>query len=194
MIRALFLLASLLPFEISVHWTATSTEMVSISVSDFGEQIQECLNKGREAGVRFEAKVCRTRVGWFDSCESPRVETRSVQYDPISESYKVVTDRHGDESEPLSIGIPNKEEALQSVTQVDQLALTFLARKNISDEDRAKRYLSIRVLFDCKGRVSKTFARISNVLTLGLVDIGPEDTGWTNFNLALPGNSKGQSE
>ena len=74
-------------------------------------------------------------------------------------------------------------EASEAFGRIFKLPLIFLARGDQDYLGSGASYVSIRVSSECRGDFNKTLARISSVLTLGLVRLSGFDTGWLDFKL-----------
>jgi hypothetical protein len=180
----LVLLAAAAPLPIEVRWSDLGKrDVVSIRANEVGEEILECLDRSKQARVRFEARLCARQSAWFDSCELLRSELHTVEFDSITESYRVVTDRYGDGQDRLAVGIPSLREAVRSASSVEALSLSFLAREQSELLNDADTYLQVRTVFSCKGAVNRTFARLSQVVTLGIVNVIESTSAWYDFDL-----------
>jgi hypothetical protein len=166
-----------------VHWVDSSMTSVTIRATGVQEEMAECLEAGREAKLRFEMRLCRKRSSWLDACAQERTQHHSVSFDSITESYKVVTDRLGDEADPVAVEIPSQKDAIVATVTAENLPLSFLARdeENILSHDRA--YLQARTVFVCKGSVNRTVAHLSQILTFGIVNVVESDSGWMGFSV-----------
>ena len=166
-----------------VHWVDSSMTSVTIRATGVQEEMAECLEAGREAKLRFEMRLCRKRSSWLDACAQERTQHHSVSFDSITESYKVVTDRLGDEADPVAVEIPSQKDAIVATVTAENLPLSFLARdeENILSHDRA--YLQARTGFVCKGSVNRTVAHLSQILTFGIVNVVESDSGWMDFSV-----------
>lgn len=167
----------------AVHWSSNERHALTIVSEVFRSSVTECVESGREGKIRFEMQLCRGLSGWFDPCAEARTESHSIVYDSITESYRVSSDRLSDEAGPSTVGIPSKEEAISEMVTISDLSLSFLGRGDLFLLNHDRRYFQIRGEFQCKGAVNKTFASLSEILTLGLVDVVKTDTGWLDFNL-----------
>lgn len=166
-----------------VHWVDSSMTSVTIRATGVEEEMAECLEAGREAKLRFEMRLCRKRSSWLDACAQERTQHHSVSFDSITESYKVVTDRLGDEVDPVSVEIPSQKDAIVATVTAENLPLSFLARdeENLLSHDRA--YLQARTVFVCKGSVNRTVEHLSQILTFGIVNVVESDSGWMDFSV-----------
>lgn len=166
-----------------VNWVDSSKTSVTIRATGVEEEMRECLEASREAKLRFEVRLCRKRSSWLDACAEERTQHHSVSFDSITESYKVVTDRLGDDIDPVSVEVPSLKDAVEATITAEKLPLSFLARDegDLVGHDRA--YLQARTVFVCKGSVNRTVAHLSQVLTLGIVNVVESDSGWVDFSV-----------
>jgi len=164
-----------------VQWVNSSQQGVTVRASGIVHEVEECLESGREAKLRIEARLCRRRESWFDACAEQRTQHHSVSYDSITESYKVVTDRLGDDADPVSVGMPSRNDAVAATVRADNIPLSFLAREDTELLSHERAYLQARVVFVCKGGVNRTVAQLSQILTFGLVNVVESDSGWIDF-------------
>ncbi len=166
-----------------VHWVDSSMTAVTIRATGVEEEISECLEAGREVKLRFEMRLCRKRKSWFDACAEDRTMHHSVFFDSITESYKVVTDRLGDDVDPVAVEFPSRSDAIVAAITAENLPLSFLARdeRELLRHDRA--YLQARTVFACKGGVNRTVAHLSQILTFGIVNVVESDSGWMDFSV-----------
>jgi hypothetical protein len=166
-----------------VHWVDSSMTSVTIRATGVEGEMDECLEAGREAKLRFEMRLCRKRSSWLDSCAEERTQHHSVSFDSITESYKVLTDRLGDDLDPVSVEVPSRTDAISAAVTAKSLPLSFLARdeRDLLNHDRA--YLQARAVFACKGSVNRTVAQLSQILTFGIVNVVESDSGWMDFSV-----------
>ncbi|MBN8550577.1 MAG: hypothetical protein J0M12_14775, partial [Deltaproteobacteria bacterium] len=73
---------------------------------------------------------------------------------------------------------------LGTVTTLTSPPLSSLGFNSSDFPQNRSPFLGVRVIADCKGDYNETIAKISNFLTLGLVDVGSFDSGWVAFSLA----------
>ncbi len=166
-----------------VNWVDSTMTSVTIRATGVEEEMAECLEGGREAKLRFEMRLCRKRSSWLDACADQRTQHNSVSFDSITESYKVVTDRLGDEVDPVAVEIPSQRDAIVATVAAEGLPLSFLARDdaNLLSHDRS--YLQARAVFVCKGSVNRTVANLSQILNFGIVNVVESDSGWMDFSV-----------
>lgn len=177
------------PF-LSVDWYSSDRQGVSLVVPGLRGAVQECLAEENQARIRFEFRLCRKRSVWLDRCGYARSELHTVEYDGITESYRVVSDRFGDVSEATAVGIPSREEAAEVTLRSENLPLSFLVRDDPELIQHPGAYISVRTIFRCKGASSRTFAHLSRFLTLGLVNVVESTSDWEDFPLS-PEAAKG---
>jgi hypothetical protein len=171
------------PF-LRVSWTSHDMDALTVQADGLKESIVECLTEGRQALVRFEVRLCRRRSGWLDRCETPRTELRTVEYDGITESYRVVSDRFGDLPEATAVGVPSRDEATRMVVTSDSFPLSFLERDEPGLVKNPKAYAAVRTIYRCKGSSTRTFAHLSRLLTFGLLNVVESVSDWHDFSLA----------
>jgi len=183
LVTLVFSLAVATEPSLLVHWSSREHVAVSVRGQDLEQDVLECLESGRQARVRIEMQLCRRRTGWFDSCSEPRPWSQSVEFDPITESYRLLSDKWRDEEESVVVGIPARAEAIRTVTAVEEVPLTVLANSDQRLLSSPTRYLNVRTLFSCRGDVNRTLGRISPVLTFGLLNVVESDSGWKQFDM-----------
>jgi hypothetical protein len=178
------LLTALVTALFGVYWGSTSHDTVTVKAPGLEKVVEECLLDGLEARMRFEIRLCRRYAIWFDSCSDSRAENHTISFDTITESYRVVSDRFGDASAPVAVGIPSKAEAMSSALTVEGVAVTFLARGDEKFAQDPAAYIQVRGTFSCKGSVNRTLARLSQIFTLGIVNAVEATTDWYDFEIA----------
>lgn len=177
------------PLEVSVNWsTANQFDAVRIAVSGEDANVSNCVKSGLELFYRFELMLCRKRSLWFDKCEHTQVYLQSMQFDPISEIYKVSLDFIGDKKPAAESSHTSFERALELIRSVSAIALESFGGDlapgiALSDEKRSRSYLSARVISACRGDYSETLERISYFVSLGLLRTSGFDSGWIDFRL-----------
>jgi hypothetical protein len=172
-----------------VKWTDSSQGAISIRAAGIEAELAECLESSREAKIRFEMRMCRKRSSWFDSCATSRSEHHSIGFDAVTESYRVVSDRHDDEADPVAVGFSTRAEAVKAAAFVKDVSLPFLARDEEGLLDHSRAYIQARAVVVCKGSVNRTVAQLSQILTLGIVNVVESDSGWQDF-VVRQGNSE----
>lgn len=167
----------------TVNWSGGELNAVRISADGKEQVINQCISSGLEVRYRYELRVCHHRILWADYCSDEKVVVRSLNFDPISESYRIVIDKLGDK-EPAKITTSTSlETALSAVTAFTSPPLVDLGFNSREFPANRSPFLGVRVIADCKGDYNETLAKISNFLTLGLVDVGTFDSGWIAFSL-----------
>ena len=168
---------------ISVNWSDPTHKAFTVRVIEHDPLLLQCKTSGLEVYYRFDMKLCRRRTAWFDECKAGRREIHSLQWDPISESFRVESDRHGDVEGPVISNISSFEEAVDEISAVRSIPLDFLTEDDLSFGGENNLYLRTKVSFTCRGQSSQTLDRLSSILTLGLVSIGSSNSGWIDFNI-----------
>lgn len=169
-IALLFPLLLALP-TLSMKWKDEQRKDLEIRLEGTTASEAECLTNGLTVAYRYEFKFCRKRLWWVDACGDEIIEIRTLEYEPISESYFVSVDRLGDEEPPQQFMSLSREEALHDVSHAE------LKSKPKST------YVQARVRYTCKGDGSPVLDRISNILSLGLVSLGTYQSDWIDFYL-----------
>lgn len=182
-IFSLVLLLGLVFPSLDVRWTSSLEDAVAIVAEDRVGVVQECLNESHQARVRFELQLCRRRSGWFDYCEAPRAELHTAMFDPVTESYRVVSDRLGDELEPTAIGIPIRSESIRALVSIRKFPISFLLREEFDLPEHPGAYLRVRTVFKCREGGVRAFAHLSRFLTLGIINTVEDFSSWKEFSL-----------
>jgi hypothetical protein len=171
---------------LSVHWTNRDHRSVDVRALNLEERLVECLESSRQARVRFEMQLCRRRAAWFDSCSDTRPWVQTIEFDAITESYKILTDRWRDDEEPIAVGIPARTEALRTVSSVEAVSVRELAdgdsRLLLSDRS----YIRARSIYSCRGGANRTLGGLSQLLTFGLLNVVESDSPWIDFDIQAP--------
>ncbi len=177
------------PLEVSVNWAhAGHYEQVRVSVAGQDASVSSCVRSGLELYFRFELMLCRARSMWFDKCEHTQVYLRSMQFDPISETYRVSLDLIGDKKQAQELSYTSIERALDLIRTVTSISLDSFGGElapgiALSDQKRKRAYVSTRVISACRGDYSETLERISYFVSLGLLRTSGSDSGWIDFRL-----------
>ncbi len=174
-----------------VNWSTPLKDAVTIRVPGLEEPVAECLGAGKQARVRFEVRLCRRRSVWLDHCQSPRSEMHHVEYDGITESYRVVSDRFGDTEDPTAVGVPSRDQAVREVLVSHRLSVPFLEREEVGLSRQSEAYISVRTIFRCIGSSSRTFAHLSRFLTFGLLNVVESVSDWHDFSLEPEAGGQG---
>jgi hypothetical protein len=168
----------------NVFWSTKETKAVTVNGSGLSQAVVECLDSSRQLRIKMEFRVCRRNPAWFDSCRPSRSGLNSIEFDPITESYRVESDLHDDDVEPTSIGIPSRDEAIKSVLHARAVPLEYLAQGDTTVLQEAGSYIQVRATLACKGTVNRFFANVSQILTLGMINVVETTTDWNDFSLA----------
>lgn len=168
---------------LQVRWATHDRQGITIESPDREPEIIICLESSQQARLRFEIRLCRRRSGWVDHCEDSRGELHTARYDDVNESYRVVSDRFGDELEPTAVNVPSRTEAVRLTRTLQNLPLNFLLREEPELLSNSNAYLQIRTIFICRGGSSRPLAHLSRILTLGLVDTVEDRSDWEDFTL-----------
>lgn len=169
--------------DLQVNWSGGEHSAVRVVAEGKEGTIDQCIESGLEVRYRYELRLCRRRTLWADYCKDSRITIHAVQYDPISESYKVAMDTLSDGYPPKVVTFLVLEDALRAVTTLSSPPLKDMGYNSDAFPSRRDPYIGVRVITDCKGDYNETMARISNFLTLGLLEIGSFDSGWSDFSL-----------
>lgn len=167
----------------NVFWTGNEKQAVTVYGAGLTQSVLECLDSSRQSRVRFELRVCRRSPAWFDSCRPSRSGLNTIEFDPITESYRVGSDLIGDEFEPASIGIPSRAEAVEVVLQTKTISLGYLAQEDTTVLQERGTYIQVRATTSCRGSVNRFFANVSQILTFGMVNVVESTTDWNDFSL-----------
>ena len=167
---------------VSVNWTDGSESGFTIRVLEHDPVLYQCRKSGLEVIYRFDMRLCQRQTLWLDTCKSDRREIHSLEWEPVSETFKVVSDRHGDADGPVTNTISSFEEALADISTAHNVPLGYLSDGDESFLAGSGLYLRTKVSFTCKGQYSQTMDRLSSILTLGLVSVGASNSGWIDFD------------
>lgn len=179
-VAALALVAG--PFQ--VQWSSPQREALSIRVVGAQTALGECLDSGRKGRLKVEFRVCRSSPAWFDSCRPTQSGMNSIEFDAISESFRVVSDLRDDGSDAIAVGMPNRPEALQAAVEVRALPLDFLAQGDTFVLKEPGTYVQLRATTSCRGSVNRILVNLSEILTLGMVTAGENTSDWFDFTIA----------
>jgi hypothetical protein len=168
---------------IGVRWSTPAQHGITIEAPARESDIVACLETSQQARLRFEVRVCRRRSGWLDYCEESRSELHTAQFDEVLESYRVVSDRFGDDREPTAVGVPSRTEAVRLARTLQNIPLSFLVRDEPDILNNPNAYLQVRTVFICRGGSSRPIAHLSRVLTLGIVNNVEDRSEWEDFTL-----------
>ena len=184
---ASLVLAAFLPLFfalVNVRWASNAHEGITIEAPGREAHIVDCLSSSQQARLRFELRLCRKRSGWVDHCQDARGELHTARYDEVNESYRVVSDRFGDDLEPTAVNVASRTEAVRLTRNVQNLPLHFLVRDEPDLLNHPQAYLQIRTVFMCRGNSSRPLAHLSRIITLGLIDTVEDRSDWQDFTLS----------
>ena len=170
------LLMTLPPIE--AKWNTHSRESLTIKVNFEDELVNRCLDSGLELRYEYKIQVCRKSKHLFRNCGDIVTNIRSVKRDSIDETFRAALDQLGDEKPAEKRTLFSLEDALSTVSSIGNLRPASFKEDNLKSAT-----LRARVQLICKGEHSKTFTRITQFLTFGLLDIRGPDTGWVDFVL-----------
>jgi hypothetical protein len=128
-------------------------------------------------------QLCKRRKNWFDGCQEKRVAIQSVSFDPIVRQYEVRRDLLGDLPEPEVKNFRNLRDALRFASRTAPISLAYLSRGDTDFLTNPRSYVSVNVEETCEGEYNETLSSLSYVLTLGLMDLRHEQSGWWDFPL-----------
>jgi len=166
-----------------VTWEGPDRDDVQIRLQGQDDMVEHCINGSLEVRYRYRLQLCRRRTAWLDSCYKDKAIIRRMQYDPISETYKITSDFLGDDKEPEQKTFNSLVEATQALASIKSVPISYLSGEDEDFEIKPRTYLSVKVQSNCKGVSSRVIAGISYVLTLGMVSTSGFDTGWIDFTL-----------
>lgn len=185
LIHALLLAGVIFAFpDPKVNWLNQQHDSVKIEVAGNDEFINQCLSSGLELRYRYEARLCKRRLLWADACNQEKIEIRTLQFDHISEGYRLSIDWLGDKIPAKVVHIAIQQEALIAIANIAAINFVDLGFNQADFPETSSPYMGIRVIADCKGDYNETIAKISSWLTLGLLDLATYDSGWVDFRLA----------
>lgn len=174
--------------DMLVDWEGSSNEAVNVSVRPGGEVLETCLQAGMEVRFNFEAQICRRRSMWLPDCGERLQMIHAIQYDPISETYQVSSDRIGDRRPEQTVTLESREESFALASRLQHLSLKELGLgSQFAVSERA--FLSLKATGDCRGEYSEILSRIGYYLSLGLVRINAFNSGWVAYELKSTGAS-----
>jgi hypothetical protein len=180
----LLLLVVFAPPQIQVNWVDPETShAIAVSVSGLDEMTAQCKRSGLEVRYRFEVRYCQEAYFWSDPCERSRLILHSLQFDPISQTFRLSEDRLGDNEPPQTETIEDEQLALKKLASIPRLELDFLAAELKNAAPSSRGYVGVRLLTQCKGVNNETLERLSYFLSLGMVRTSGFDSGWVSFKL-----------
>ena len=167
--------------QLVMNWGGSSKTDLTVRIAQHHPLVEECQKSGSEVYYRYEYKLCRRRVGWFDKCADSTVETRILKFDPISENYTLTSDKLGDDAQSVSTNYTSLEEAMEDLSFIKGIKIDP-SSVGVSNMDLL--YIRARAKFICRGQTNATLDRLSSIVTLGLASVGTADSGWIDFYLS----------
>lgn len=169
--------------DLRVKWTSPKEEGVNVSIVEKDPLLDNCVKSGFEMRYRYEVQLCRKRTFWFSECKDKRIVYNALDFDPISESYKLTRDLWDDEVAPDTISLQAAEEASERMSNVEALPLSFLGEGDGDFTSQPKLFIVVRAYSECRGEYNRTLADISKFLTFGLLKISGFDSGSKTFEV-----------
>lgn len=188
MIEALLNVVFLAPLifgfpDLRVKWSSPKEEGVSVAIMDPDTLLDNCVKSGFEMRYRYEVQLCRKRTFWFSECKDKRIVYNALDFDPISESYKLTRDLWHDGIAPDSVVLQASDEAAEKMSNIDSLPLSFLGDGDKEFTSQPKLFIVVRAYSECRGEYNKTVADVSKFLTFGLLKISGFDSGSKTFEV-----------
>jgi hypothetical protein len=163
-----------------VNWASQNHDSMEIQADGSEELLNRCIEGGIEVRYRYEMRYCTKGSFWFDQCEDSWVEIKSLQYDPVKETYLIQSDLLDDKETPEKGGFSTLAEAQKALSTIQHVNIEKIARGKLNKKTE-RDYIGIRVLSECRGSVGNTLLDISYYLTFGLVKVSRFDSGWVAF-------------
>ena len=176
--------------DLSLKWATPHNEALQIHVQDSDPRLNECLEAGFRVRYRFEIKLCNGEEGWgwFAQCSKARTIYHWLEYDALTENYKLSSDMLNDGKEAETESLTDKSGASDRFTSINNLPLSQLVSNGSS-----YRYARVRLISDCKGEYNETIAKVGYFLSLGLYRFNQSDTGWIRFSLDTQTSNEGSA-
>ncbi len=173
-------LSALLP---SLVVQRTNNDEIIVAINGTNDTLKKCMSGGVEVRYQFEVELCRTRSAWFDKCKGKRDEKAYAKYDPVSESYKIQTDRLDDGIQPELKTVYDAETAFSAINTTRPMSIEFLAHGDQTFLERENLYIRVRGLAYCKEERNQTIETITKFLTTGVSQLLQYNSGWETFSL-----------
>jgi hypothetical protein len=151
---------------------------LSAKVQGREDSMSQCVRGGVEFRCQFKFEACEKRRLWLDNCRQVREVRSTLKYDPISETYRVSRDMLGDADPPETGQFESLNKAFTSVLEMEGIPLSFVTGDNSSLQQSDRLYVDTRAICYCREDFSQALAKVTNVLTLGLIQLRPFDSGW----------------
>ena len=172
--------------SVALRWQSHG-QGVRITVDQGDEHIAQCVQGGLEVRYRVEIKSCREHGGWFDRCGESSLITRTIMYDPVSESYQISTDIIDDSFPPSLVVETDADEAEKKLRDFSIASIAEIVRPDGADPDDLRHFLKVRVRGYCQRDDQSWIAQIPYHLTLGFFQYAGFDTGWNSYELTGQG-------
>ncbi len=167
------------PPTLTLNWNSSERTDLKVQVAGEDEFIQRCAKSGLTVRYRYLVRLCRDRSLWFDACSEERMIIKSMRYDPITESYHLTTDLIGDGEDASTDTATALTEAFSYLNRLDRFPLSLVG----AEPPYGGSYITVEMSAGCKSEYSETFAKLSSVLSLGMVTSGVIDSGRITFRL-----------
>jgi hypothetical protein len=162
--------------ELSANWDNPEKTAVKVFIIQHDESMEECRQSGAEVYYRYETEMCVRRKSWGENCKKVLINTRTLNFDPITETYSVVSDRWGDDDPAEKHSYTEWSQALSSLSEVTNIPVS------LDQEERRRQFMNAKVRFICKGQSSALLSRLSQIITLGIAPAEGIDSGWQEFD------------
>ncbi len=167
---------------LAVQW-AHGGDSVNVNFSTDDDSLVQCMKSGLEVRYRYDIKVCARQSLWFDDCTERYREIRTLRYDPVGDSYELISDVYSDDKRPSTVFIASAEEAQRALTQIKDLRLAKVAPEVPDLLQERKVYLSLRARGFCQEDARSLTTQIPYYLTFGMLRFTGSDSGWMDFSL-----------
>ena len=191
----LFVSSSVHAVPFRLEWVEPDQSVITVTSSLDERESLECAEAGLTLEHRFTFKFCE-RINRFGlSCLAHKKVIHNLTYDPVQEAFRVDKDRLGDEAEGVRISLMNIEDAIEEATRVKSLSIHYVGGDDAFarfQADPARWRLGVRVRTTCRGQIPKFIADLSYYLSIGMVNLYGDDSGWEYFDLS--GVAEGQEQ
>ncbi len=143
------------------------------------------IDDGFKVKYRFRVEGCRRSFGWSSRCGDTILEIHDIRFDPVTASFKVTSDRLGDEFEPRSVTFKTADEAFAFAGRVESITTEALRARSsgINLSTGSGSFVRARVITECRDGFEEAVSWLSYVLSFGIVGRVDYDSGWYNFYL-----------
>jgi hypothetical protein len=170
--------------EMSLSWIGANKESLTLLTPVNSDEISQCIASGFQMRYQIELKLCGKVQGWFAECGGIRKEIRTIEFDDIAEGYRFFADSIGDGKEGTTRVYGEREHAIAALSTLENIALDSLM---IPDSNGTipndMSVVNVRIISECNGGYNETLARMTYLLSLGLVSLHEADSGWVRFAL-----------